>query len=338
MPEISVLMPCYNAAETLDEALGSLARQTFSDFEIIALDDGSQDATLERLHAWQAHEPRLRAVGIPHAGIIAALNAGLEVCQGALIARMDADDRCHPARLEKQRAYLQAHPGIDVLGCQVAAFPEDEVHEGLRLYLEWQNALLTDEEIRLNLFIESPLTHPSVMLRKEGLVEAGGYEEHGWAEDYDLWLRLALAGKRFAKVPEVLLDWRETPQRLTRCDRRYSLENFIRAKAHYLVAGPLQGRGAILIWGAGMIGRRLGRLLLHDDAPVVAYLDIDPAKIGRKRHGKPILDAVQLPLQWAELANPIVLVAVGARGARQIIRDRLSGWGLVEGQDWLGVT
>src|SRR5690606_25812923 len=110
MPAVSVLMPCYNAAATLDETLASLAAQNHSDFEIVAVDDGSRDDTLAILHNWAAREPRLRVLAREHAGIIPALNAGLEACRGAYVARMDADDLSDPARLSKQSAYLDAHP------------------------------------------------------------------------------------------------------------------------------------------------------------------------------------------------------------------------------------
>jgi len=170
------------------------------------------------------------------------------------------------------------------------------------------------------------------------LVKAGGYQEHGWAEDYDLWLRLYLLGATFSKVPEVLVEWREGQERLTRQDERYSLENFLKAKAHYLVQGPLQGRESVIIWGAGMIGRRLGKLLQSYGAPLAAHIDIDPRKIGRTRRGLPILSPEALPGLWQQCDNPVLLAAVGTRGARQLIRQRLVDFGLVEGQDWWGVA
>jgi len=334
MPSVSVLLPCYNAARTLAEALDSLACQTLRDFEIVCVEDGSTDETRELLSAWQERDSRLKVFYQPHAGIITALNAGLQVCSAPIVARMDADDRAYPERLRLQAAYLDCHPEVDVVSCRVAGFPDGELREGFRIYIEWLNGLLSDEQIRREIFVESPLPHPSVAFRRDAVLRAGGYEEHGWAEDYDLWLRLYLAGCHFAKLPDFLLDWREHPARLTRSDGRYSLENFLRLKAFYLLRGPLRGRDALILWGAGMVGRRLGKQLLRLGAPLTAYIDIDPRKIGSRRHGKPILAPEGLPDCWRSCQNPVLLAAVGARGARQLIRMRLEALGLREGQDW----
>jgi hypothetical protein len=143
--------------------------------------------------------------------------------------------------------------------CLVEGFPISR-YRRLPIYIEWQNGL-RGADIRREMFVESPFPHPSVMVRKEWVESVGGYQEHGWPEDYDLWLRLYLAGAHFGKVPQVLLEWREAPERLTRTDSRYSLENFLRLKAWALKNGPLQGREAVFIWGAGMMGRRLGKQL-----------------------------------------------------------------------------
>jgi glycosyltransferase involved in cell wall biosynthesis len=328
------LLPCYNAGATLNEALDSLVRQTLWDFEIIAVDDGSTDATQQILQARATVDARLNLLPRQHEGIIATLNAGLAQCTAPYVARMDADDCAHPERLEKQVAYLDAHPETVVVSCRVAAFPAGQVRQGFAIYLDWLNSLLSDEEIRREIFVESPLPHPSLTFRRQALLQVGGYQDRGWAEDYDLLLRCYLSGARFAKLPEVLLEWREHPQRLTRTDSRYSLENFLRAKAFYLVQGPLAGRDAVIIWGAGMIGRRLGKQLARLGAPLVAFIDIDPRKIGRTRHSLPILPPEALLDLWPGYANPVILAAVGARGARWLIRQRLTDMGFEEGLDW----
>lgn len=334
MPVVSVLLPCFNSAETLPEALESLERQTLEDFEVIAVDDGSSDGSLAVLRAWEQRDRRLRIFTRPHLGIIQALNTGLQACQAPYVARMDADDRSHPRRLESQVRFLDDHPEVTVVSCLVRAFPHEEVRQGFGVYLEWVNSLVTCEEIGKQIFIESPLPHPSVTFRKDRVERAGGYQEHGWPEDYDLWLRLHLAGARFAKVPEVLLDWRERPARLTRTDSRYSLENFLRAKAHFLARGPLAGRQAVIIWGAGMMGRRLSKHLAREGACLAAFVDIDPHKIGQTRRGLPVLAPEELPAFWRQCRQPALLAAVGARGARSLIRAHLEALGLLEGRDW----
>jgi glycosyltransferase involved in cell wall biosynthesis len=318
----------------LNEALYSLTCQTLSDFEIIAVDDGSTDGTLQMLQALALKDTRLRILPRSHEGIVSTLNAGLELCTALYVARMDADDCAHPERLEKQASFLDAHPEVGVVSCWVAGFPAGQVRQGFTIYMEWLNSLLRNDDIRREIFVESPLPHPSLTIRRELLQQVGGYQDHGWAEDYDLLLRLYLAGARFAKLPEVLLEWREHPQRLTRTDSRYSLENFLRAKAFYLTLGPLAGRDGVIIWGAGMVGRRLGKQLARLGAPLVAYIDIDPRKIGRTRRGLPILPPDALPNWWGRFANPVILTAVGARGARPLIRQRLIEMGFQEGQDW----
>jgi cellulose synthase/poly-beta-1,6-N-acetylglucosamine synthase-like glycosyltransferase len=333
-PKVSVLMPCYNAGETLPEALESLACQTLADFEIVVVDDGSEDGTPEILRSWAARDPRLRVIGTPHRGIVAALQTGLDECRAPLVARMDADDRSLPGRLEQQLAFMDSHPMVAAAGCLVRAIPPNQVRQGFAIYLEWQNALVSDEDIRREIFVESPFAHPSVVFRRQAVEQAGGYQDHGWPEDYDLWLRLYLTGERFGKVPEVLLEWRESPARLTRADSRYSLENFLRAKAHYLALGPLAGRGAVIVWGAGMMGRRLSKHLAREVLPLVAFVDIDPRKIGHSRRGLPILAPEALPEFWQNCDRPALIAAVGARGARGLIRARLNQIGLQEGVDW----
>jgi glycosyltransferase involved in cell wall biosynthesis len=331
-------MPCYSAAATVDEAVASILAQTRRDFELIAVDDGSMDDTRQRLEAWAGGDGRVIVLPRSHAGLIEALNAGLAACRAPLVARMDADDRASPERLELQAAYLEAHPEVAVVGCLVEGFPAEDVREGFRIYIEWLNGLVEPESIAREIFVESPLAHPSVVMRRAWLERVGGYQDHGWPEDYDLWLRLHLAGARLAKVPRVLLGWREHPQRATRTDRRYAVENFLRAKAHYLMRGPLLERESVVIWGAGQMGRRLSKHLVRAGAPLRGFIDIDPAKIGRQRGGVPIVGPADLPALWASLPRPVLLAVVGSRGARGLIRAQLAGMGLVEAQDWWAVA
>ena len=331
-PTVSVLLPIYNAAETLDQAMRSLLRQTFDDFEVIAVDDGSDDDSPNILKQWAKRNARIKPVFHERVGLIGVLNAGLERAEGELVARMDADDVSHPRRLKLQVALMRAHPEVSVTGCLVRSFPKPGVREGFRIYERWLNSLITHEDMVREIFIESPLAHPSTMMRRLELMELGGYEDHGWPEDYDLWLRYHLAGKRFAKVPEALYFWREHEDRLSRTDPRYAVERFLRAKAHYLAQGPLKGTESVIVWGAGQTGRRLSKHLMREGVRIAAFVGVDAKKIGRTLRGIPVV----APDDLASIRGRagFLLSAVSSRGARALIREWARERGWEEGRDF----
>jgi GT2 family glycosyltransferase len=324
-----VLIPVRDAGPYLRPALTSVARQTFRDFEILCLDDGSTDGSPETLRAFRG--PRFRILSPGRVGLVAALNLLRAEARAPLLARFDADDAMHPRRLELQVAYLDANPAIGAVASLVRHFPRRDVRGGNLRYEAWLNSLVTPAEIERSLFVESPLPHPSVTMRAELFDRAGGYRDVGMPEDYDLWLRAWAAGFRFGKVARVLHYWRDHPRRLTRTDPRYAVEAFLRAKAEALLRGPLADGRTFVVWGAGMLGRRLTRLLVRAGRPPAALLDIDPKKIGRTRHGRPVL-----PPEALRKGSALVLGAVGAIGAREQIRARLLETGLIETRDfWL---
>jgi cellulose synthase/poly-beta-1,6-N-acetylglucosamine synthase-like glycosyltransferase len=322
-----------DALPFLGDCLDSLTTQSLTDFEVVAVDDGSSDGSSELLAAAARRDSRLRLVSQPRRGLIAALNRGLEACRAPYVARLDADDLAARRRLELQAAALDADPSVGVVSCRVRHFPSTAVGLGFRIYERWLNGLLTHDEIMRERFIESPLPHPSVMARRRVLEAAGGYRDRGWPEDYDLWLRLAQTGVRFAKLPRCLVGWRCHPKRLTHTDRRYAVERFLACKAHHLARGPLAGRQPI-VWGSGQTGRRLSKHLEREGVAPEAFLDIDPRKIGGSLRRRPVLAADELPRLLSELDRPLVVTAVSSRGARELIRDRLRGWGLEEGVEF----
>lgn len=330
-PKVSVLMPVRNAEHTLEQAAGSILRQTMPDFELVAVDDGSTDSTPDLLDRLAARDPRVRVLHRPHGGIIDALNAGLEICRAPLIARMDADDISHPRRLESQAGFMDAHPEISVCSPLVRMFPRSILRGGLIRYEQWLNSLVTPEQIARDIFVESPVPHPGAMMRTAELKEIGGYQERGWAEDYDLWLRYHAAGKLFARVNETLIFWRQSEGRLTFNDPRYSVENFLRAKAFYLARILIKQGRPVVLWGAGKTGRRLLKHLLRNSLEVSAVIDIDPDKIGHRLRGRPVV----APDFLEGKKESYVVTAVSSAGARDLIRKQLSALGFAEGTDYV---
>jgi glycosyltransferase involved in cell wall biosynthesis len=331
LPRVSVLLPARNAEATLRPAVRSILRQSFRDLELVAVDDGSTDGTAAILAEAAAADPRVCVLRGPGQGIVAALEAGRARCSGELVARMDADDVAHPARLADQIAALDADPSLDGLGCNVAMFPSQSVGEGMRLYVGWLNALHRAEDVARERFVESPLVHPAVTLRARTLDEAGGYVERGWPEDYDLWLTLLGRGARLANLPAVRLFWRDHGKRLTRTDPRYGKARHVALKARHLAEGPLAARKSCAIWGAGKTGRALGRALAAEGIAIEWWAEVDAKKVGRIVRDAPVLGLDALPPP----GGPLLLVAVAARGAREEIRGELHVRGWREGRDYL---
>ncbi|MFO0630264.1 MAG: glycosyltransferase [Polyangiales bacterium] len=263
-------------------------------------------------------------------GIVAALNLAAAHARAPLLARMDGDDRSLPGRLARQRDHLGTHPDHALVATRVRAMPEGAVGEGMARYVAWQNALLTPEDHRRELFVESPLCHPSVMLRREALAQLGGYREVPWPEDYDLWLRMDAAGMKLAKLDAELVWWQHRPGRLTFTHPRYARARITEAKGTFLAA-RVKGMGRPLaVWGAGPTGRRLARELEREGVRAAVFVDIDPAKIGRIARGARVIAPDALTRD-----RYAVVAAVGAVGARSLIRARLCAMGFVEGPDFV---
>ena len=329
---VSVLLPVRDGAAFLPAALDSIRRQTLTSWEVVAVDDGSADDTPRLLGEYARRDPRFRVISSGGRGLVAALNEGLAACRAPLVARMDADDISAPRRLERQAGCLDEHPDVGLVACGFRHFPRHHLRVGMRAYEAWQNGLVTHDLILRDLYVEAPFVHPSVMYRKEAVLAAGGYRDHGWSEDYDLWLRLAGSGVHFARLPELLFFWRDRPDRLTRTDPAYSAAAFRACKAHYLRQGFLAGIDRVILVGAGREGRAWRRTLAEAGIGVSRWIDADPRKQGRLLHGAPVL-----PPDTSELDGKF-LVTVGTRGAREGIRAWLAGRGLAEGRDVVCVT
>ncbi|HEX8906284.1 MAG TPA: glycosyltransferase, partial [Longimicrobiaceae bacterium] len=268
-------------------------------------------------------------------GLVAALNLGIAEARALLVARMDADDVMLPERLRAQRGYMDAHPELALCGTRVELFPADEVRGGYLEYVRWQNECVTPDAIAANLYVESPFAHPSVVMRTEVLRAAGGYADGPFPEDYELWLRLHAAGHRMGKVPRVLLRWRERGGRTSRVDVRYARGAFDRLRADYLARDPrLHAGREVVVWGAGRRSRLRARLVMERGIAPVAWIDIDPDKIGHRVWGLAVH-----PPEWLETRDPrpFVLVYVNNHGARDLISARLAEMGYAPGDDWLGV-
>lgn len=332
-PNISILMPVRNESRYLSTALHSLLKQTLEDWELVVVDDGSTDETPDILNRFAAKDRRIRILNQPPAGLVPALNRGLHACRGAFIARMDGDDVCHPQRLAKQLDSFRKDSSLTLVASSVRHFPRMEIKGGMLAYEAWQNSTLTHSEITTNLFVESPFAHPSVMFRRTAIIDAGGYRCMPWAEDYDLWLRLAERGARFARLPDTLLYWRDRPHRLTRTADNCTLDAFRACKAHFLKRSFLKDCSAVTLCGAGLEGKAWRKALLKEGIQVSRWIDVDNKKIGQTIHGAKVSGPDQLKKEPGK-----ALITIGMKGARDMMRQWAQKNQLIEGKDFLCVT
>ena len=335
VPKLSILLPYRNAAETLDECLNSVARQTLQDYEVLAIDDHSTDRSLYRLDSFANKDSRIRKLTNPQSGIVSALNFGLQQAKTQFIARMDADDRMLPERLALQFEALSNNPQLTLLGTQVALFPQDQIQKGFHEYIAWQNRCIDHASIIRDIYMESPYAHPSLTYRRDAVIQAGGYREGPFPEDYDLWFRLYQSGHLMEKIPEILLEWRDSKTRTSRIDPRCSREAFDRLRAFYLSLDPLliNRREDLVIWGAGRKSRKRSGLLLEKGFATKAWIDIDPKKIGNRIKNVPVV----YPDWLRQTPRPFVLVYVNNHGARNLISRQLAGMGYQPRRDYLMV-
>lgn len=201
-PAISVIVPAHNAQRFLGDALASICSQSFEDFEIVVVNNGSTDATQSIITEWASRDSRLRWFNLERASLHRSLRTGVENSNGIFIARMDADDIAAPNRFRRQYDTMLSHPALGLLGTAAQAVN----HSGRNLGL--LRPPLTDEDINLLLPKGCPFIHSSVMMRREAYLQAGGYRPGlNLAEDYDLWFRMAAVTK-MANLPEPLIKYR----------------------------------------------------------------------------------------------------------------------------------
>ncbi|MGE5314079.1 MAG: glycosyltransferase family 2 protein [Acidobacteriota bacterium] len=205
---LSILLPTYNSAHMLGPSVRSMLAQTWTEFELLILDDGSEDHTPDVVASF--HDERIRYIRYPHRGLTATLNAGLREARYDIIARMDADDLCVPWRFERQLRALQSLPRNTLLSSWSCVF----TNSSIGFYLKSPSS---SDEIRKGLLLHSYISHPGLMCYKETLLKHGGYcnkAEIDAFEDYATWLKLK-DDIVFHVIPEVLVFQRYRKESLS---------------------------------------------------------------------------------------------------------------------------
>ena len=223
---LTVLMSVYNGEVYLEDAIGSILRQTFTDFDFLIIDDASTDKSSAILEKFAKQDSRIKIItNQENYGLAYSLARGVEAAKTPWIARMDADDLSMRDRLDKQINYIEEHPEIDILGSYALNINDDGEILGTRTVpLEHKNIS--------RLIWTNPLIHPTVLFRRSAILKIGSYyskTRQRIPEDYQLWFRACAAGLQFANLPEPLIYY------------RFSEKNFVRNNLQFLLAHVLIG-------------------------------------------------------------------------------------------------
>ncbi len=326
-PLVSIVLPVFNAEETIAEAIESCLRQSMGSFELIVVLDGCADRSGEIVRSY--NDPRIRVFEMGCQGVAPAATEAIRASRTDFIARMDADDISHPERLSSQYRFLSESSVFSAVSGQVHLL--NPLGDGMQRYVDWVNELETAEDIARERFVECPVIQPSLMMRRSSFEEANGYREVAWAEDHDLFLRMLERGMQIGKVDETVLSWRDSADRLTRTHPAYSEEQVWRMKTHHLAREPKVSSHGVAICGAGPIGKRLARLLKEEGVVVHGFFEVNPRRVGEEIGGVPVAGPGEFGERWRDA---VLLSAVGVEGGRTRVRELAEGEGYAEGVDF----
>lgn len=322
MPDglISILLPVYNGAPFLEACMHSIIQQTTGEWELIAVDDQSNDNSVSILQQFAKTDTRIRIISNPEKGLIPALQLALSESRGQWITRMDQDDVMPAHKLQSLRSLLQTNGAKYVSTGMVKYFANGELGEGYRKYERWINKLALQNSHYDEIYKECPLPSPCWMISRSGLLACGGFSGIQYPEDYDLCFRFRRAGFKIIAAKEVLHYWRDHLNRASRKEHWYVDNTFLSLKLVHFLADDYDPTRPLVLWGAGKKGKRTAQMLLQKNIRFEWVCD-NPQKWGHTMMGI----NWQSHLRIEKINHPQVLVLVADPRGQAQIRDYLAG-------------
>ncbi|MBQ0768193.1 MAG: glycosyltransferase family 2 protein [Bizionia sp.] len=307
-PLVSILIPFKNTALFLPECLQSILNQTYSNWEIIIVDDHSTDTSYEYVKAFTDVDSRIILLKNDGFGIIPALKLDYAHSKGELITRMDSDDIMHPSKIETLASKLLSHGKNHVATGLVHYFSEDGISDGYRKYENWLNQLTRTGTNYSEIYKECVIPSPCWMVYKTDLEAVNAFNTSRYPEDYDLVFRFYEAEFKVIPCDSVLHYWRDYGTRASRTDINYAENSFIDIKLHYFLKLNKQRARPLVIWGAGKRGKSITKRLKTLEIPF-HWVCNNPKKIGKHIYDHEMkavahIDALKHPQCIISVANP----------------------------------
>jgi glycosyltransferase involved in cell wall biosynthesis len=329
MARVSIIMACKDTAPYIRSCLDSILAQTYTDWELIAVNDHSSDDTPLILAEYAAADERVRYFDSPVQKLNGTLIFALEQANGELVNRMDSDDRMPADKIESLVNAWEAHGAGTVIGGGTEHFvDEGEVGGGFRRYEQWINAVAREGRHAQEIYKECVIPSHSWMVHIDDLRAVGGFADT-YPEDYDLCFRFYQHGLNLVGIDKVLHYWRDRGDRISRTWEVYRDNRYFEMKLKYFYLVDRDQEKELVLWGAGRNGKDLAKLLLDREESIRWVCD-NENKIGKDVYGVVMepFSAVQ------EMENCQVIVCVASPEGQEEIREQLAAWGKEPGKDY----
>jgi glycosyltransferase involved in cell wall biosynthesis len=327
---ISIIMPFQNTEQYLPACIDSIIAQSYTDWELIAVNDHSSDHSFEVIADYAKRDSRIRVINSKGKNILSALQTGYEVCTGSIIGRMDSDDIMHPRKLELLALKLMASPVKSIVAGSVKYFTDDgEIGDGFFKYARWLNEIASSGTYWSEIYRECVIPSCCWVMKREQLDLVGAFDGKTYPEDYDFCFRLYKNGFTVVGLTDQVHLWRDRDDRASRTKEQYADNRFLALKAKYFRELDYDSAKSLIIWGAGRNGKDLAKqfteLGLH-----FQWISDNDKKIGKHIYEVEILPTKVLMAD----GDKQVIIAISNESEKQEIKKRLDSTGFELSQDY----
>ncbi len=322
-------MPVKNAAPYLDDCLTSIQKQSEEDWELLAVNDHSEDESLSILEHYASIDARIQVFQNQGQGIIPALRTAFAQSKGTYITRMDADDLMPIQKLATLKKLLVTNGLGHLATGKVRYFSEGQLGNGFKSYEEWLNSLVENNNHYQEIYKECVIPSPCWMVHRKDFQAIGAFQPNRYPEDYDLCFRFYEQGLKVCASTEVLHDWRDYPIRTSRTHQHYSDNRFLAIKLHYFLKLDRIPSKSLVIWGAGKKGKWLAKNLTEKQLPF-HWVCNNPQKIGKHIYDQLLRSIDDLN----HIDAPQILIAVASPKEQDSIRAWLKTRDRIAGKDY----
>ncbi|TYB76482.1 glycosyltransferase family 2 protein [Bizionia myxarmorum] len=318
-PQISIVTPFKNTENFLSECLKSIIGQSYTNWELLIVDDHSTDASYKLVSEFAKLDERIKLYKNPGSGIIEALQYAFLQSSGNYITRMDSDDIMLSNKLEVMLESLEQHGKRHVAIGQVTYFREGGISDGYAQYETWLNDLTETGSNYSEIYKECVIPSPCWMVHRDDFIACNGFSPKTYPEDYDLAFRFYKHNLKCIPCSEILHLWRDYNARTSRTHEHYAENNFLELKVHYFLELDYQTSRPLVLWGAGKKGKTVAKLLQKQNIPFYWICD-NPKKIGKAIYTITLQDASYLKT----FNNPQCIITVANKKEQTFIRKQLS--------------